>query len=237
MILYPAIDMLGGRAVRLRQGSREDVTDYGDPAEMAVKWKNMGAECLHIVDLDGAFTGDAKNLPILTRIARECGLFIELGGGIRTMEDIKTRVEAGVSRVILGTAAVESPELVREAVREYGDKIAVGIDAKNGRVMTRGWLERSGLSAIYFAISMRDIGVKTVIYTDISRDGMLEGPNLERTREMVEKTGLDIIGSGGVSSAADIASLREAGCAGAITGKAIYAGTLSLSDALREARG
>ncbi|MDD2648225.1 MAG: 1-(5-phosphoribosyl)-5-[(5-phosphoribosylamino)methylideneamino]imidazole-4-carboxamide isomerase [Eubacteriales bacterium] len=237
MILYPAIDMLGGRAVRLRQGSRDAKTDYGSPLDMAEKWKALGARSLHIVDLDGAFTGEAGNLPILREIAEKSGLFIELGGGIRTMEDIRLRIDCGVSRVILGTAAVENPELVKSAVKQYGDKIAVGIDAKDGIVMTRGWLGKSGLSAVDFALSMREIGVKTIIYTDISRDGMLIGPNLERTREMVEKTNLDVIGSGGVSSAEDIAGLRKAGCAGAITGKAIYEGTLSISEALAEAEG
>ena len=232
MILYPAIDMLDGKAVRLRQGKRDDVTMYGDPVEMSAKWREKGAEWLHLVDLTAAFEGKTAHLPLIREVVAAFDGQVELGGGLRTMQDIELRVNAGVKRCIIGTAAAENPELVREACREFPGCIAVGIDAKNGLVATRGWVETSTLTAVELALRMRDMGVKDVIYTDVSRDGMMQGPNVEATRRLIEQTGMDIIGSGGVSCLTDLGNLKAAGCAGAILGRAMYEGAFTLEEAL-----
>lgn len=233
MQIYPAIDIKGGRAVRLRQGLAEDVTDYGTPAEAAMDWKNQGATYLHVVDLDGAFEGRGKNLPLVAQIVAETKLPVELGGGIRTMEDIEARLSLGVARVILGTVALENPELVRRACALYPGRIACGIDAKDGRVAVRGWVEDSDVAPVDLALRMRDAGVMDVIYTDIRRDGMQTGPNVESTAELVRKTEMRIIGSGGVGKLQDLYDLRDAGCAGAIVGKALYNGNFTLAEARR----
>ena len=232
MILYPAIDMLDGKAVRLRQGKRDDVTVYGDPVEMSAKWREKGAEWLHLVDLTAAFEGKTAHLPLIREVVAAFDGQVELGGGLRTMQDIELRVKAGVKRCIIGTAAAENPELVRQAAREFPGCIAVGIDAKNGLVATRGWVETSTLTAVELALRMRDMGVKDVIYTDVSRDGMMQGPNVEATRRLIEQTGMDIIGSGGVSCLTDLGNLKAAGCAGAILGRAMYEGAFTLEEAL-----
>ncbi|MBE5795896.1 MAG: 1-(5-phosphoribosyl)-5-[(5-phosphoribosylamino)methylideneamino]imidazole-4-carboxamide isomerase [Clostridiales bacterium] len=232
MILYPAIDMLDGKAVRLRQGKRDDVTVYGDPVEMSAKWRAKGAQWLHLVDLTAAFEGKTAHLPLIREVVAAFDGQVELGGGLRTMQDIELRVNAGVKRCIIGTAAAENPELVREACREFPGCIAVGIDAKNGLVATRGWVETSALTAVELALRMRDMGVRDVIYTDISRDGMMQGPNVEATRRLIEQTGMDIIGSGGVSCLNDLGNLMAAGCAGAILGRAMYEGAFTLEEAL-----
>ena len=232
MILYPAIDMLDGQAVRLRQGKRDDVTVFGTPVELAQKWRATGAEWLHLVDLTAAFEGKTAHLPLIREVVAAFNGQVELGGGLRTMEDIALRVEAGVSRCIIGTAAAENPALVEEACRRFPGKIAVGIDAKNGLVATRGWVETSTLTAVELALRMKDMGVTTIIYTDVSRDGMMQGPNVEATRRLIEQTGMDIIGSGGVSCLGDLRNLREAGCAGAILGRAMYEGAFTVEEAL-----
>ena len=232
MILYPAIDMLDGQAVRLRQGKRDDVTVFGDPVELAQKWRAKGAEWLHLVDLTAAFEGKTAHLPLIRKVVAAFDGKVELGGGLRTMEDIELRVEAGVSRCIIGTAAAENPALVAQACRAFPGKIAVGIDAKNGMVATRGWVETSTLTAVDLAMRMRDLGVTTVIYTDVSRDGMMQGPNVPQTAALAQATGMDIIGSGGVSSLADVLAFRDAGCAGAILGRALYEGAFTLEAAL-----
>ena len=232
MILYPAIDMLDGKAVRLRQGKRDDVTVYGDPVEMSAKWRAKGAEWLHLVDLTAAFEGKTAHLPLIREVVAAFDGQVELGGGLRTMQDIELRVNAGVKRCIIGTAAAENPELVRQAARAFPGCIAVGIDAKNGLVATRGWVETSTLTAVELALRMRDMGVKDVIYTDVSRDGMMQGPNVEATRRLIEHTGMDIIGSGGVSCLTDLGNLKAAGCAGAILGRAMYEGAFTLEEAL-----
>ena len=232
MILYPAIDMLDGKAVRLRQGKRDDVTVYGDPVEMSAKWRAKGADWLHLVDLTAAFEGKTAHLPLIREVVAAFDGQVELGGGLRTMQDIELRVKAGVKRCIIGTAAAENPELVRQAAREFPGCIAVGIDAKNGLVATRGWVETSTLTAVELALRMRDMGVKDVIYTDVSRDGMMQGPNVEATRRLIEQTGMDIIGSGGVSCLTDLGNLKAAGCAGAILGRAMYEGAFTLEEAL-----
>ena len=232
MILYPAIDMLDGKAVRLRQGKRDDVTVYGDPVEMSAKWRAKGAEWLHLVDLTAAFEGETAHLPLIREVVAAFDGQVELGGGLRTMKDIELRVKAGVKRCIIGTAAAENPELVREACRAFPGHIAVGIDAKNGLVATRGWVETSTLTAMELALRMRDMGVKDVIYTDVSHDGMMQGPNVDATRRLIEQTGMDIIGSGGVSCLTDLGNLKAAGCAGAILGRAMYEGAFTLEEAL-----
>ncbi|MBQ7305039.1 MAG: 1-(5-phosphoribosyl)-5-[Clostridia bacterium] len=232
MILYPAIDLLDGKAVRLRQGKREDVTVYGDPVELARKWRSKGAEWLHLVDLGAAFDGQTQHLPLLRDIVAAFGGPVELGGGLRTMEDIRLRMEAGVQRCIIGTAAAENPELVREACAAYPGRIAVGIDAKTGKVALRGWVSTVDMTAAELALQMKALGVTTIIYTDISRDGMMQGPNVAATRKLVEETGMEIIGSGGVSCLKDLADFRAAGCAGAILGKALYENAFTLEQAL-----
>lgn len=233
MIIYPAIDMKDGRCVRLLQGRAEDVTDYGDPCEVARRWAQAGARWIHLVDLDGAFSGQGKNREVIARIAQEQSVPVQLGGGVRTMADVEDRLErVGVSRVILGTAAVENPRLVKEACRAYPGRVAVGIDARDGFVAVRGWTERSDVPALELARRVRDAGVETVVYTDISKDGMMQGPSIEQTARMVRESGLRVIGSGGVSSLADIGALKEVGCAGVITGKALYSGAFTLAQAL-----
>ena len=232
MLLYPAIDMLDGQAVRLRQGKREDVTVFGDPVELAHTWRAKGAEWLHLVDLTAAFEGKTAHLPLIRQVVAAFDGQVELGGGLRTMDDIALRVEAGVSRCIIGTAAAENPALVAEACRTFPGKIAVGIDAKNGLVATRGWVETSALTAADLALRMRDLGVTTVIYTDVSRDGMMQGPNVDATRRLIEATGMDVIGSGGVSCLDDLRALRDAGCAGAILGRAMYEGAFTVEEAI-----
>ncbi len=232
MILYPAIDMLDGQAVRLRQGKRDDVTVFGSPVELARKWRATGAEWLHLVDLTAAFEGKTAHLPLIREVVEAFDGRVELGGGLRTMADIALRVEAGVSRCIIGTAAAENPKLVEDACRRFPGRIAVGIDAKNGLVATRGWVETSSLTAVELALRMKDMGVTTIIYTDVSRDGMMQGPNVEATRRLIEATGTDIIGSGGVSCLNDLRNLRDAGCAGAILGRAMYEGVFTVEEAL-----
>ena len=232
MILYPAIDLLDGQAVRLRQGERSNATVYGDPVAMARQWREQGAQWLHLVDLAAAFEGQTRHLPLIREVVAAFGGPVELGGGLRTMEDVELRMEAGVSRVIIGTAAAEQPALVAEACRRYPGQVAVGIDAKNGLVATRGWVASTELTATELALRMRDLGVTTIIYTDVSRDGMMQGPNVAATRALIEATGLEVIGSGGVSAIGDLLDFRQAGCAGAILGKALYEKAFTLADAL-----
>ena len=232
MILYPAIDLLDGQAVRLRQGERSNATVYGDPVDMARQWREQGAQWLHLVDLTAAFEGRTRHLPLIREVVAAFGGPVELGGGLRAMEDIELRMEAGVSRVIIGTAAAENPVLVEEACKRYPGRVAVGIDAKNGQVATRGWVESTGLTAIDLGLQMRDLGVTTIIYTDVSRDGMMQGPNVAATKALIDATGLEVIGSGGVSAIADLLDFRQAGCAGAILGKSLYEKAFTLADAL-----
>lgn len=232
MQLYPAIDMLDGNAVRLRQGRRDDVTIFGNPVDLAAKWREQGATYLHLVDLTAAFDGQTKHLPLIREVIRAFGGNVELGGGLRTMADIALRIEAGVTRCIIGTAAIEKPDLVKEACRAFPGQIAVGLDAKDGFVATRGWVETSALTAAEVALRMRDMGVSTLIYTDISRDGMMQGPNFAATQRLIDKTQMDIIGSGGVSSISDLLKLQEIGCVGAILGRAMYEGAFTVPDAL-----
>ena len=233
MIIYPAVDIQNGQCVRLKQGRAEDSTVYyADPYEAAAHWVTEGAKWLHVVDLDGAFSGQSRNDGAIRRIV-SLGVPVQVGGGIRDMERIKTLMEMGVKRVILGTAAVETPELVSEAVGAYGKAVAVGIDAKDGMVATRGWRDISETRAVPLAVRMTEMGVTSVIYTDIARDGMLTGPNVPAMEEMVRKSGLSVIASGGVGELNDIRTLAGTGVAGVIVGKALYAKRFSLPEAMK----
>ena len=233
MRLYPAIDIKNGQCVRLRQGVFEDTTVYAnEPYQVAKEFEADGAKFLHIVDLDGALRGTGANDEALKKIVENVSIPVEIGGGIRTMQDIEHRLSLGVSRVILGTKAVESPDFVKEAVEKFGaDKIVVGIDAKDGMVAIKGWETISNVDAVSLAQSMKDLGVKTIIYTDISKDGMLCGPNFVQTARMVEITGMDIVASGGVSCMNDLLQLESIGVEGAILGKAIYEKRVDLKEA------
>jgi len=233
MKLYPAIDIKNGQCVRLRQGVFDDTTVYAnEPYQVAKEFEADGAKFLHIVDLDGALRGTGANDEALKKIVENVTIPVEIGGGIRTMQDIEHRLGLGVTRVILGTKAVESPDFVKEAVEKFGaDKIVVGIDAKDGMVAIKGWETISNVDAVTLALSMKDLGVKTIIYTDISKDGMLCGPNFVQTARMVEITGMDIVASGGVSCMNDLEQLEKIGVEGAILGKAIYEKRVDLKEA------
>jgi phosphoribosylformimino-5-aminoimidazole carboxamide ribotide isomerase len=240
MRIYPAIDILGGKAVRLIQGRKEEVTVYGDPVEMAVKWAGKGAEWLHVVDLDGAFEGTPGNLTALRRMAAAVpGTKLQVGGGIRTMAVVESLLRAGIQRVVLGTAAVRDQAFVRTALESLRAHIAVGIDARDGNVRVSGWTEDSHIGAIDLGRRLQDLGAPLVVYTDISRDGVLEGLNVEATREMLERTDLAVIASGGVSSMADVQRLAELDhqrLDGVIIGKALYEGRIQIEEGLANAR-
>lgn len=235
MHIYPAIDIKDGKAVRLVQGRFDDVTVFNDnPVDAAKKWVDAGASYIHIVDLDGARYGKSFIAEIIREIKSKYDILIQTGGGVRNVEDIKQRIDAGASRIIIGTAAVKYPELVKKAVNAYGDKIAVGVDAKDGMVAVSGWEEVSDITAVDLCLKMKEYGVKMIVYTDISKDGMMCGPNISSTKELIEKTGLDIIASGGVSSIADIENMSFINAAGVIIGKALYNGAVDLSKAVNK---
>lgn len=237
MIILPAIDLLGRKAVRLLKGDYNQVTVYSDsPLEVAEKFKSLGATHIHMVDLDGAKYGTAPNMDIVAEVAEKTGLFIEIGGGIRSMETVKKYIDAGISRVILGTAAICDENFLKEAVKAYGEKIAVGADVKDGKIAVKGWLEQSDVTLGEFFLKMQDLGVKNIICTDISRDGAMRGTNLELYRELSAKYSLDITASGGVSSIEDVKRLREMNLYGAIIGKAYYTGAVDLKEAIEVAR-
>lgn len=239
MIIIPAIDLKDGKCVRLLQGRKEDVTVYSeDPASMAKHWEDLGAELLHVVDLDGAFTGEQKNIDKIRAIRQAINIPIELGGGIRDLERIEMLIGFGVDRIIIGTAAAGNPEMVKEACRKYSGKIIAGIDAKDGRVAVKGWVEVTELDALAFAGQMESAGAAGIIYTDISRDGMLSGPNIEAMSKMVGAVGIPVIASGGVSKLEDVRSLMKiSNLWGVITGKALYAGSMNLKDAIDITKG
>ena len=234
MLVIPAIDLKEGRCVRLLQGRKEDATVYSDdPVATALKWESMGAKRLHVVDLDGAFSGNQKNLESVLKIRKAVAMEIEVGGGIRDMARIDQLLSEGINSVILGTLAVENPALVKEACAKYPIGVMVGIDARNGDVAVKGWVEVTSVKAKELAVRMQDFGCAGVIYTDIAKDGMLSGPNIEAVQEMVYSLTIPVIASGGISSIDDIRNLvRIKGLWGAITGKAIYSGTLDLKEAL-----
>lgn len=237
MLIFPAIDLYEGRAVRLYKGDYAKMTVYSeDPVAVARDFAAQGARHMHTVDLEGARDGGTPNLGIIERIAKETGLFVECGGGLRDMAAIDRAFAAGVGRVILGTAAVSDERLLAESVQKYGEKIAVGADLRDGRVAIKGWREDSGLTAEDFLRKVEALGVRTVICTDISRDGAMRGANAELYERLQREFGLELIASGGVSSLEDVARLRALGLYGAIIGKAYYTGDISLREAVEAAR-
>lgn len=238
MIIIPAIDIIDGKPVRLYQGDynkKEIVAE--DILETAKKFESLGAEYIHLVDLDGAKKGELVNGEVIIKVANSVNVPVEVGGGIRTFETIKYLIDNGVSRVILGTSAMEDGELVKKAIAAYKDKIAVGIDCKDGYACGRGWLEKSSLYYIDFAKKLKELGVQTVIVTDISKDGTLEGPNVEMLKKLKEEVDINITASGGIRDIKNIKDLNDMDIYGAITGKAIYAETLSLEDAIKLSKG
>lgn len=240
MIIFPAIDIRGGKCVRLFKGDFAQETVFADnPVDMARRWEREGGEFLHIVDLDGAKKGSPQNLAVIKEILSAVKIPCELGGGIRTLEAVDEVLSLGVERVILGSAAVKNPQLVENACAKYGERIVVGIDAKDGNAAIDGWGVTAEISALELACRMKKLGVKTIIYTDISRDGTLTGVNVDATAELARQSGLKIIASGGVTRLDDITALRaheSDGIEGAIVGRAIYTGDLSLADAIAAAR-
>ena len=238
MKIYPAIDIKDGKCVRLLRGSFDDVTVYGDnPAEMARKWESLGGEYIHVVDLDGALKGHGVNAESIKKICKAVNVPVQTGGGIRSISDIEAKLECGISRVIIGTKAVSDADFVKEAVKRYGDKIVIGIDAKDGMVAIEGWEKTSEYQAVEFAKKMEEIGVKTIIYTDIATDGTLMGPNVDAMREMVNNTNMDIIASGGIGNIEHIKALIPTGVEGVITGRALYTGNINLCDAIKAGKG
>ena len=237
MLIFPAIDLSEGKAVRLFKGDYAQMTVYSDkPWEFAKDFENQGATCLHMVDLEGAKTGKTPNLETIRKIVSSTNLFVEVGGGIRSMEVVEAYLSAGVSRVILGTAAVTDEAFLKKAVAAYGEKIAVGVDLKDGMVAIKGWTETSDLDAFTFCQKMQDIGVKTIICTDISKDGAMQGANHDLYASLMERFSLDIIASGGVSSMDDVKKLAAKNLYGAIIGKAYYTGAVSIREAVEAAK-
>lgn len=237
MNIFPAIDLYGGKAVRLFKGDYNQMTVYNDnPLEVARTFEEMGATHLHLVDLEGARNGKPGNLDIIKKITEETHLFTEVGGGIRNMDVAKAYIESGVDRIILGTAAVNDEAFLKEAVSTFGDKVAVGVDIKDGFVAIKGWTEKSEVSAEDFMKKMESLGVKTVISTDISRDGAMQGSNNELYRKLSEDFSVQLVASGGVSSIDDIKTLADMNLYGAIIGKAYYIGAIDLKEALEVAR-
>lgn len=241
MLIFPAIDIRGGKCVRLFKGDFSQETVFSDkPEDMAVKWQSQGGKFLHLVDLDGAVARKPQNLGVVQRIIDSVDIPVELGGGIRTMENIDEALSLGVQRVILGSVAVQNPQLVKDACRKYGERIVVGIDAKDGIVAVDGWGISGNIEVGELARQMADVGVKTIIYTDISRDGTLSGVNVEATAKLARESGVKVVASGGVKSLADIRALlpyEKDGIEGVIVGKSIYTGSLQLQEAVALAEG
>lgn len=234
MIVIPAIDLKDGKCVRLLQGKKDEVTVYSDdPATMAKQWVDMGARLLHVVDLDGAFSGEQKNFERIREIRKAIQIPMQLGGGIRDIARIEQLADLGVDRMILGTSAAKDPDMVAKACERFPDRVLVGIDAKDGKVAVKGWVEVTGLDAIKFAKDMASAGAAGIIYTDISRDGMMTGPNIEAMAKMVKSVKIPVIASGGVSKLEDIRNLKEIeDLWGVITGKALYSGAMDLKTAI-----
>ena len=237
MIIFPAIDLYEGKAVRLLKGDYDKMTVYSDnPASVAAEFRNMGATHIHLVDLEGAKNGTTPNIETVRKIKAEYGLFAEIGGGVRSMETVEAYIGAGIDRVILGTAAVTDEKFLVDAVKEYGGRIAVGADIKDGRVAIKGWTEKSEYTCFDFFDKMQKIGVETVICTDVSKDGAMQGTNVELYRELSEKFSINICASGGVSSIDDVRRLRSLDLYGTIIGKAYYTGAVSLKEAIEVAK-
>lgn len=235
MNIYPAIDLLGGKCVRLRQGKYDQVTIYNeDPVAQAMSFREAGATWIHVVDLDAAKSGIPTNHDIISQIALKTGLKVDAGGGIRNLDTLKRWIEDyKVSRCVIGTSAIKDRSFTEKALELYPDKIAIGIDAHDGEVAVDGWTSGSGVKAVDFALTMKSIGARTIVFTDISRDGMLTGPAYESTKELVDVTGLDVVASGGIGSDEDIMYISKSGCEGVIVGKAIYEGRVDLRKCLQ----
>ena len=234
MEVIPAIDLKGGRCVRLLQGDFDKETVFStDPEAVARGWEQAGAPRIHVVDLEGAASGRPENAEAVARILKSVDIPVQLGGGIRNMETLEGWFDKGVQRVVLGTAAVEDPDFLQEALRRFGESVVVGIDARDGRVAASGWKRTTEVDAIELIERMKGFGARRIIYTDISRDGMLSGPNLESVRQVVSKTKVPVIASGGVSTIEHLKSLRELGVEGAIVGRALYTGDVNLREAIQ----
>jgi phosphoribosylformimino-5-aminoimidazole carboxamide ribotide isomerase len=237
LIVIPAIDIKNGRCVRLKQGVMSDETIYSEfPEEIAVRWHNEGAERIHLVDLDGAVKGRPINSDVIKRIVNAVPIPIELGGGIRDIQTIESYLDLGITQVILGTIAYKDPQLVINACKRFSDRIILGIDANKGCVAVEGWVEKTDTTPIEMAKRFESAGVSAIIYTDIQRDGMISGPNIEATKELAEATSIPVIASGGISGVADVEkllSLSKYGVIGMITGKALYEGTMDLAEAIK----
>ncbi|MFC4559979.1 1-(5-phosphoribosyl)-5-[(5-phosphoribosylamino)methylideneamino]imidazole-4-carboxamide isomerase [Virgibacillus kekensis] len=230
MILFPAIDIRNGKCVRLTQGDYNQEKIYNDsPAKVALEWQAKKAEFLHVVDLDGARTGDSTNLNTITEIAAETSIPVQVGGGIRSLKRIEEYINAGIDRVILGTAAITDKVLLQQAVQGYGEKVAVSIDARNGYVATDGWTETTNVKAVDLVKDLEQIGVRTIVYTDILKDGMLKGPNFDELQAINTATSMNTIASGGITTKTDVEQLKAMDLYGAIIGKALYDGTLEFS--------
>lgn len=241
MIIFPAIDLRKGRCVRLIRGDVRDETVYSEnPVDVAKHWQRLGAQWLHVVDLDGALEGQPRNHELIFSMVKAVRIPVQVGGGIRDMETLKRLLDKGVRRVILGTSAAQDEKFLKKALEKHAERVVVGVDAKDGYVALKGWVEKSKLKAVDFARRMQELGVQTIIYTDIAKDGMLQGPNLEATERMARALKIPVIASGGVATLKDIRglrALRSQGVAGAIVGKALYSGALDLKAVLAVAKG
>ncbi|MDR1541195.1 MAG: 1-(5-phosphoribosyl)-5-[(5-phosphoribosylamino)methylideneamino]imidazole-4-carboxamide isomerase [Clostridiales bacterium] len=234
MRIYPAIDIKGGQCVRLKQGDFDRVSLYSrNPADQAEAWQAQGASFIHCVDLDGARHGEGRNNEALKAILSRVRIPIQTGGGIRTLKDVDEKIDMGVCRVILGTAAIKAPQVIKDALKKYNsERIVIGVDAKNGFAAASGWEESSSRDALELCLELKELGIRTVIYTDISKDGMMQGPNLEQTSRIIQKTGMDVIASGGVSSMEDLKRIEAIGASGAIVGQALFIGAIRLREAV-----
>ncbi|MGE5330114.1 MAG: 1-(5-phosphoribosyl)-5-[(5-phosphoribosylamino)methylideneamino]imidazole-4-carboxamide isomerase [Deltaproteobacteria bacterium] len=229
MIVFPAIDIRNGKCVRLYKGEFDKETVYSDdPAGMALNWQNQGAKYLHVVDLDGARAGSPQNLETIQKIIKAVNIPVQIGGGIRNIDTAKKIIEIGAERIIIGTSAITEPAMLPKAVEELGEKLVVGIDSKDGLVAIQGWETKSSRTTLDFAKEIKKMGIKTIICTEISRDGTLQGPDTDGIKVLVQQTGIDVIASGGVGSLDDLIELKQAGAKGAIVGKALYSGNITM---------
>ena len=236
MILFPAIDILEGRAVRLYKGDKNKVTDYGDPVVFAEKWAEAGAEWLHIVDLSGAFSGRSGIDEVISEIKKRVNIRIQSGGGLRRIADVRRRIDAGADRAVIGTMAVSEPDEFALTAYSFPEKIVAGIDARGGRLAVKGWTETTEISAVTFGRQCRNMGIRCALFTDISKDGAMQGANICETVRMQKETGLSVIASGGISSMQDVENLRESGVYGAVLGRSIYDGAIDLKEAVERCR-
>ncbi len=236
MILFPAIDILGGKAVRLYKGDKTQVTEYGDPVDFALRWADAGAEWLHVVDLSGAFSGESGIDSVIFEIKKRTGLYIQSGGGLRRIVDIRKRLDAGADRVVIGTMAACDPDEFALATYQFPEKIVAGIDAMNGMFAVKGWTQTTDISAIEFGKKCRRMGIRCALFTDIAKDGAMQGANVTGTIQMQKETGLQIIASGGISTMEDLRALKQSDVYGAVLGKALYTGAIDLKEALALAK-